>query len=114
MTNAFSALSTSAGFSAQRQFPVTHTAKPGAGAEGAAQNAFLRLAFIIEKNGVDIVTAVARLGKAAGAILASIDALPSAATPTPSPSRKVCSPWLLPGQRSPARPLAHLPHGRRG
>ncbi len=55
---------------------MNHTATPAAGAEVAAYDPVLRLAFIMGPNGVDIVTAVARPGKAAGTILASVDVTP--------------------------------------
>lgn len=76
MTNAFIPLSMPAGFSAQRLFTVNHAATPAGGAEVAAYDPVLRLAFIMGPNGVDIVTAVARPGKPAGTILASIDVTP--------------------------------------
>lgn len=76
MTNAFLPLPTSAGFSAQRLFTVNHTATPAGGAEVAAYDPTLRLAFIMGPNGVDIVTAVARPSKPAGTILSSIDVTP--------------------------------------
>ncbi|MCS6855904.1 MAG: choice-of-anchor I family protein, partial [Elioraea sp.] len=43
------------------------------GAEVAAYDPMLRLAFVMGPNGVDILTAVSRPGKPAGTILASID-----------------------------------------
>lgn len=76
MTQAFIPLPMSAGFSAQRLFTVNHAAGTAGGAEVAAYDPVLRLAFVMGPNGVDIVTAVDRPGKPAGSIVGAIDLAP--------------------------------------